>query len=141
MKWFTKSQVFLPKTHTKYPIGSFIETEAGYFYIASDNKRWRITSHRCLDSWRPHRVVKTTEAAVKAYRISSKLKYRNGSLIWNISDGRIYLIENGLRRWLRNPDLFPILGLDPSDLKFNMNKIICVSESDLNLHEIGEDLA
>jgi hypothetical protein len=140
MKWFHKSQTWLPQTPTEYPAGTFIETEAGYFYIVNSAKRYRITTTRCLASWRPHRVVKTTEAAVKRYRISSKLKFRNGSLIWNISDGRIYLIENGLRCWVKNPEWFRILGLDPADLKFNMDKVMCVSQADLNLHEIGEDL-
>jgi len=129
-----------PTKPTEYPAGIFIETELGYFYIVNQSKRYRITSKRCLESWSPPRVVKTTEKTVQKYRISSKLKFRNGSLIWNISDGRIYLIENGLRCWVRNPDWFYTLGLDPADLKYNMGKIICVSASDLNLHEIGEDL-
>jgi hypothetical protein len=131
----------LPTTPINYPAGTFIETEKGYFFIVNSTKRYRLTSRRVLDSWAPHRVVKTTEAAVSKYRIAAKMKFRNGSLIWNISDGRIYLIENGKRRWLKSLDWFYHLGLDPADLKFNMKKIQYVSADEINLHEPGEDLA
>lgn len=130
----------LPTKPTEYPNGTFLETEKGYFYVVSKTKRYRITSLRCLRSWHPQRVVKTTEAAIRHYRTAAKMKFRNGSLIWNISDGKIYLIEDGKRRWLKNPDWFYLLGLDPSDLRFNMKKTICVSQDDLSLHELGEDL-
>lgn len=137
--WLKKT-LPLPTTPTEYPAGTFIKTEAGYFYIVDQAKRFRIMSKRCLDSWSPQRVANTTEAAVVRYRISSKLRFRNGSLIWNISDGRIYLIENGKRCWVKNPEWFYTLGLDPADLRFNMSKVMCVSQADLNLHELGEDL-
>lgn len=129
-----------PTTPTDYPVGTFLETEKGFFYVAGRMKRYRITSRRVLDSWSPQRVVKTTEAAVRHYRCTAKMKFRNGSLIWNLSDGKIYLIENGKRRWLKNPDWFFHLGLDPSDLKFNMKRITLVSLDELNLHPEGEDL-
>jgi hypothetical protein len=138
---FRRSQKALTTATTRYPNGTFIETEKGFFYILNPTKRYRIISQRVLNSWNPHRVVKTTEAAVSKYRISAKLKFRNGSLIWNISDGKIYLIEDGKRRWLKNPDWFNILGLDPTDLKFNMSKIQHVSADEISLHELGEDLA
>lgn len=137
---FRKKNATPPTTPTEYPAGSFIKTERGHFYIAAPGKRYRIVSQRVLDSWSPQRVVTTTEAAVAKYKIAAKMKMRNGSLIWNLSDGKIYLIENGKRRWLKNPDWFFRLGLDPSDLKFNMKRITLVSLDELNLHPEGEDL-
>lgn len=132
-----KKQNLLTKTPTEYPFGTYVETEAGYFFIKDASKRYRITTGRCLDSWRPHRVVKTTEAAVKRYRIAAKMKFRNGSLIWNISDGKVYLIEDGLRRWVRNPDVFWKLGLDPTK---TMKEVVWVSMDEINLHREGDDL-
>jgi len=93
-----------------------------------------------LDSWAPHRVVKTTEAAVKRYKVTAKMKFRNGSLIWNLSDGKLYLIENGKRRHMKNPEWFFILGLDPTSNFRNKNGIQIVSLDDINLHEEGEPL-
>lgn len=130
----------LPTTPTDYPAATFVKTEMGWFYIVGPGKRFRVMSQRVLDSWAPPRVVETTEAAVSKYRIVAKIKFRNGSLIWNISDGRIYLVENGKRRWVKSPEAFYCIGLDPTDLKFNMKKIQCVSQEEINLHPLGEDL-
>jgi hypothetical protein len=80
----------LAQTPTKYPNGTFVKTEKGFFYIVSPTKRYRFTHTRVLDSWNPQRIVETTEAAVAKYRIASKMKYRNGSLINNLGDGRIW---------------------------------------------------
>lgn len=134
MKWFTKSPTFLATTPTNYPIGSFIETENGYFYIVNSTKRYRISTHRCLVSWRPHRVIKTTEAAVGKYRIASKMKFRNGSLIWNISNGTLYLIESGKRRAIISPDALTRIGAVYDDA-------VPVSLDEIKLHEVGEDLS
>lgn len=137
---FRKKTPTPPTTPTRYPSATFVKTEKGYFYIVSPTKRFRITSKRVLDSWSPPRVVTTTEAAVSKYKIAAKMKFRNGSLIWNLSDGKIYLIENGKRRWLKSPEWFHNLGLDPSNLGYNIKRIQLVSLDELNLHEAGEDL-
>lgn len=131
---FKKTQTPLPTSPTKYPAGTFIETEAGYFYIVNEAKRYRVTTHRCLASWRPHRVAQSTEAAVGRYRISSKMKFRNGSLIWNISNGTIYLIESGKRRAIISPDALTRIGAVYDDA-------VPVSLDEILLHEVGEELS
>jgi hypothetical protein len=110
-----------------------VKTQRGYFYIASPAKRYRVLSERVLNSWAPPRVVDTTEAAVSKYKTTSKLKFRNGSLIHNLADGRIYLIVNGKRCHIESPDVLSRLGATTSD-------IIHVSSDEINLHELGEAL-
>jgi hypothetical protein len=132
-----KSQFPPPTKKTDYPTGTFVETEKGFFYIVNKAKRYRLISRRVLDSWSPQRVVKTTEAAVAHYRVAAKMKFRNGSLIWNISDGKVYLIEEGKRRWVVSPEVYYRLGLNPS---LRMKDIIWVSMDEVNLHQLGEDL-
>jgi len=123
----------LPTKPVVYPVGSFIETEAGYFYISGPAKRFRLTK-RVLDSWAPHRVVVTSEAAVQKYKAWGKMPFRNGSLINNIADGKIYLIENGKRRHITSPDALERLGA-------SFNDVVPVSLDEINLHEIGEVLS
>lgn len=123
----------LPKVPVEYPVGSFIETEAGYFYIVSSSKRYRFLSKRGLDSWNPHRVIVTSEAAVSKYRIVTKMKFRNGSLIHNLADGKIYLIEENKRRHIINPDVLERIGASVKD-------VVSVSLEEINLHEEGEPL-
>lgn len=123
----------LPTKPVDYPPGTFVRTERGYFYIVSDTRRLRLISERVLESWRPTRVVNTTEAAVKNYRISSKLRFRNGSLIHNVADGRIYLIVEGKRRHIVNPDVLERIGA-------TMKDVMHVSDDEIKLHELGEAL-
>lgn len=126
-----------PTEPLEYPSGTFIRTEKGYFYIVNQTKRYRLITERAVKSWSPQRIVETSEAAVSKYRIAAKMKFRNGSLIWNVSDGKIYLIESGKRRWVVSPDVFIRLGLDPSK---TMKEVIWVGREEINLHELGEDL-
>jgi hypothetical protein len=140
LKFRKRSEYEPPSVPTVYPVGTFVRSEKGYFFISSKDKRLRLISERVLRSWAPPRVVQVRESALANYRIAAKLKFRNGSLIWNISDGKIYLIESGKRRWLKNPEWFYVLGLNPSDLSWNMKRIMHVSDEEIKLHELGEDL-
>ncbi len=105
----------IPTDPTVYPAGTFVRTEAGYFYIASPSKRYHLVSKIALDSWSPPRVVESTESAVRQYRIATKMKFRNGSLLSCLGDDRIYLIVGGERRPVATEDLWKI-GARESDV-------------------------
>jgi hypothetical protein len=66
-------------------------------------------------------------------KIAGKLGFRDGTLIKNIADGKLYLISQNKRRHIIDPDTFEKYGLDRSN-------IIEVSESEANMHELGENL-
>ena len=120
----------------EYPSGVFVHTEKGYFYIVGENKRYRCLSKRVLDSWAPQRIIETTETALRHYRTAAKLKFRNGSLIHNIADGKVYLISGGKRRLMTSPEAFARIGA-----KRNRKYVTSVSLAEINLHEEGEPLA
>lgn len=128
----------LPTSPVEYPSGVFIHTEKGYFYIHGEGKRMRITSERVLASWSPQRIIATSEAAAINYKITSKIRFRNGSLIWNLSDGRIYLIENGTRRHVVSPDAFTRIGVDYTNLG---KHVIYVSLDEVQIHPEGAPLS
>ena len=123
----------LPTTPTEYPPGTFIQTEKGYFYMVSRMKRYHIISKRVLDSWNPQRIVETTEAAVRHCRVAAKMKFRNGSLIHNFYDGKMYLIVDGMRCRITGPDALERIGAVGE-------QPIVISNQEANLHEPGEDL-
>jgi hypothetical protein len=75
----------------------------------------------------------SSEAAVSKYRIGSKLKFRNGSLIHNLGDGKIYLIVDGERRHVTNPDVLETIGA-------TWKSVVRVSVDEVNLHPEGEPL-
>ena len=124
----------LPTYPVVYPLGTYLKTEAGYFYISGPTKRLRIISERVLNSWCPLRVVETTEAAVKNYKVWAKLSFRNGSLIHNIADGKIYLVEGTKRRHIVSPEALERIGATTSD-------VVSVSLTEINLQEQGDDLS
>lgn len=123
----------IAQTPTEYPVGAFIKTEKGLFYILNPQKRYRVLTTRVLDSWSPHRVIVTSEAAAGNYRVVAKLGFRNGSLIHNIADGKIYLIESGKRRHVTSPDVLERIGATRKD-------VVSVSLDEIKLHELGEEL-
>ena len=134
MRGLKKRQPDLPTGPVSYPIGTYVETPSGLFYISGTDKRYRIVSSRVLDSWSPPRVVKTSDAAVRKYRITAKLRFRNGSLIWNLADAKLFLIESGKRRLISSPDIIDRLGIDCS------KHVIVVSDEEVRMHPLGEEL-
>ena len=139
VRFLSKSSLtppILSSNPVEYPSGVFIHTEKGYFYIMGSEKRFRCLSKRVVDSWAPSRIIETTEAAVKNKRIAAKLKFRNGSLIHNIADGKVYLISEGKRRHMQSPEAFEMLGA-----KRDRKHVMSVSLAEINLHEEGEPLA
>lgn len=133
MLGFLKSQTPRPTEPVEYPTGVFIHTELGYFYIHAQGKRMRVLSERVLKSWSPQRIILTSEAAVRKYKVTSKIRFRNGSLIHSIADGKMYLIENGERRHITSPDVFGRLGGKWQDSE-------PVSDDEINLHPEGEPI-
>lgn len=130
---FRKTQKQTQSDKVDYPTGTFIHTEAGYFYIVSPTTRYRLISKRVLDSWKPHRVVETTEAAVAAFKVYAKMKFRNGSLLYSQASGSMYLVSDNKLRHITNPDWLTRLGARRADA-------VWVSLNEINLHEKGEPL-
>lgn len=117
---------------TDYPFWTFVTTEKGMFLL-KEKTRVRITTERILNSWAV-RLVPTTEAAVKHYVITGKLGFRDGTLINNMGDGKIYLVSQNKRRQITSPDAFEKYGLDQSTM-------IWVSAEEAGLQPLGEVLS
>ena len=89
-------------------------------------------SKRAQDSWQ-FTTVNATEESLSGIKIAGKLGFRDGTLIKNIADGKMYLISQNKKRHIIDPDTFNRYGL-------NRSKLIEVSEIETNAHEIGEPL-
>lgn len=130
--------MFKKKTQTKtvidpivFPSGLAVKTEKAIYWI-KDGKRFRLISDRAANSW-AFTTVKATEQAVSLMKVAGKLGFRDGSLIKNIADGKMYLISQNKRRHIVDPDSFDRYGLDRS-------KLIEVSELEAAAHDLGENL-
>jgi hypothetical protein len=122
----------VPTTKTDYPYGVFVVTEAG-FYLIRDKCRLKVKSLRVMASWSSSQLI-SSEDAVKHLPVLGTIGFRDGSLVRNFADGKVYLISKNLKRHIVSPDVFQKFG-------FNKDLIIDASEDEVNIHEDGEVLS
>ena len=123
-----KSSINLP---TNFSSGIAVKTDKDTYWI-KDGKRYRLISNRAADSW-SFTTVYATENALSGFKLAGKLGFRDGTLIKNIADGRIYLVSQNKLRHIVDPDSFTRYGLDRSN-------VIEVSETEVSAHDLGEKL-
>jgi hypothetical protein len=116
---------------TVFPSGIAIKTDKGIYWI-KDNKRFKLISDRAAESW-CFTTVNATESAISAIKLVGKLGFRDGTLIKNIADGKMYLVSQNKRRHIIDPDIFNKYGLDRS-------KLIEISDIETNMHDLGDNL-
>ena len=116
---------------TNFPSGLAVKTDKATYWI-KDGKRYKLISDRAAKSW-SFATVNATEAALSGIKLVGKLGFRDGSLIKNIADGKMYLVSQNKLRHIVDPDIFDRYGLDRSNL-------IEVSDTEIKAHDIGENL-
>ena len=132
MKLFknTKSTSLI-SSPTNFPSGLAVKTEKATYWI-KDGKKYKIVSDRAEKSWAFNTVL-ARESALVNIKLAGNIGFRDGSLIKNIADGKMYLISQNKRRHLVDPDSFDRYGLDRS-------AVIEVSQAETSMHDIGEEL-
>jgi hypothetical protein len=130
-KLFKNTQIVLITTPTNFPSGLSVKTDNAVYWI-KDGKKYKLVSQRAADSWN-FVTVNATEEALSQIKLGGKLGFRDGTVIKNIADGKIYLISQNKRRHITDPDVFLKYGLD-------RNKIIEVGSAEAEMHDLGENL-
>ena len=128
---FKKNQQKIVTSPTIFPSGIAVKTDKGIYWI-KDGKRFKLISDRAAKSWMFTTVV-ATESALSGMKLAGKLGFRDGTLIKNIADGKLYLISQNKKRHIVDPDIFDKYGLDRS-------QVIEVSAFETSMHELGEEL-
>jgi hypothetical protein len=130
-KLFKNTQAALIQSPTNFPSGIAVKTDKATYWI-KDGKRFKLISDRAAKSW-AFTTVNAKESALSATKLVGKLGFRDGTLIKNIADGKLYLISQNKRRHIVTPDVFDKYGLDK-------NSVIEVSEAETNMHNLGDSL-
>ena len=127
MRFFKKEKV-LKNYNPVVPSGLIAHTEKGYFYIKG-NKRFNFVSERAMRSWALP-TINTSEAMLVKFPMAGILGFRDGTLVKDISDGKIYLISDSKRRHVIDPDVLEWLDVE----------IIQIGQKELFVHAEGEKL-
>ena len=125
------SNISIISQPTSFPSGIAVQTDKATYWI-KDGKRYRLISDRAAKSW-CFTTVKATESALSGTKLVGKLGFRDGTLIKNIADGKMYLVSQNKLRHIVDPDIFIKYGLDRSNL-------VEVSEAEIKAHDIGDIL-
>ena len=110
------------------PSGLIAQTEKGYFYVKG-NKKFKFVSERAMLSWSLP-AIKTNEGMINKLLMSGTLGFRDGSLVKDVSDGKMYLISDSKRRHIINPDVLEWINTD----------MIGAGQKEILIHEEGENL-
>jgi len=110
------------------PSGLIAHTEKGYFYIKG-LKKFKFVSERAMLSWNLP-VISTTDDKLSEFKLFGTLGFRDGTLIKDISDGKIYLVSDSKRRHITDPDVLEWLNTD----------IVKASQKEVLIHEEGDKL-
>ena len=115
----------------KVPGGLIAHTEKGD-YLVKGGKRFRFVSDRARDSWRL-KIVNTNELALLDIKLSGVVGFRDGTLIRDISNNKIYLISDYKKMQIVSPDTLRELGFKTKD-------IVMVSMKEASIHRDGGQL-
>jgi hypothetical protein len=131
MRLFKNTPLSLITSPTNFPSGIAVKTDKATYWI-KDGKRFKLISDRAANSW-SFTTVMATENALSGFKTAGKLGFRDGTLIKNIADGKMYLLSQNKLRHISDPDVFIKYGLDRS-------KVIEVADYEIKAHEVGENL-
>jgi len=105
--------------------GMFYKTDKGYFYIKG-NKRYRVFSEKCFKSWSVE-AINTSIDSLSHIPYAGILGFRDGTIIHNLADGKIYIVADNKKIHLTDPGVFPDGWIE--------HKKILVSQEETNLHK------
>jgi len=133
--WKKKKQVSNPinppLVPTVYPSGVAVFDGSNTYFI-KNNKKYRIISDRAVKSW-GFKVWYGSPESLSKIVLGGILAFRDGSVIKDVSNGKIYLVVNGMKQHITTPDFFTKFGVDPE-------YIIEVSAKEADLHKNGEPI-
>ncbi len=126
-----KTSIQPPLVPTPYPSGVAVFDGTNTYFI-KNNKKYRIISERAVKSW-GFKVWYGSPESLSKIVLGGILAFRDGSVIKDVSNGKIYLVVNGLKQHITTPDFFTKFGVDPE-------YIIEVSAKEADLHKNGEPI-
>lgn len=120
-----------PLQPLQYPSGITVQVDEDFYYVKGD-KLYKFVSRRAAESWGTP-VAQARLANIAHYAQAGLMGFRDGTLIQDVSDGKIYLISGSKRRLVTDPDVVDWYGLNLSDA-------VLVSVKEASAHSDGDDI-
>lgn len=120
-----------PKTPTVYPSGVAVFDGVNTYFI-KNGKKYRIISQRAVESWGFSIWYGSPESLSKT-PLGGILGFRDGTVIKDISNGKIYIVVNSKKQHITSPDVFTKFGIDTES-------IFLVSNKEAELHRSGDPI-
>jgi len=102
------------------------------FYYVKGSSLYKFVSERAAKSWSVP-IAQGRSINISNYKINALMGFRDGTLIQNISDGRLYLVSESKKRLVTDPDVLDWFGLNLAD-------VVVVSDKEASAHSDGEDV-
>ena len=113
----------------RWPSGCALRDPSGQVWMIKNNKRFRCFSERTAWSWK-FNIIEVGPEALKNTPKGGILGFRDGTLIKDVSDAKIYLVSESKVRHVTSPDILDLLG-EP----------LLVSHDEVKIHTEGEELS
>lgn len=114
-----------------YPSGVAVFDGTNTYFI-KNGKKYRIISDRAVKSW-GFNVWYGSPDSLSKTPLGGILAFRDGTVIKDVSNGKMYLVVNGMKQHITTPDFFTKFGIDPAS-------IVEVSAKEADLHKNGEPI-
>jgi hypothetical protein len=125
---FYKKQIKKTRKALFVPSGLIGKNNESFYYVKG-NKRFKFVSERAMKSWSLP-VLEVDAVFLNKLTQAGTLGFRDGSLVQDISDGKIYLISDSKRRHI----------LDPYVLEWFDAEIIKASQKEILIHAEGDPI-
>lgn len=118
-------------SRSDFPHGTCLRAGGRYYFVNGKSIK-PIKSKQVIESWSFPIVVNVHSSAISSMAVSLPIGFRDGTLIKDINDGKMYLISKRIRRPVVSVDGLEMIGKKRSDA-------VWASHSDVIIHEVGED--
>lgn len=120
-------------TTSKYPLGKLLRsTKTNGVYFVKDNVKSPIVDPVIIKLNFPTlQISSATQTVLESYDNALPVILKDGTLAKVPSDPSVYVIADGKRRWINDPETFEKLG-------YSWSNIQNISERILYLHDAGE---
>lgn len=119
-----------------FPTGRLLKskTTGGIVYVDAANIKHPIVSRDILKSqFNSQIAAKATDAEIAGYQLGDPVKFKDGELIGSKTDGKVFVVANGTRRWIPNLESFKELG-------FQTKNIIWTDDRSIAVQPLGDPL-